>query len=78
MNPKDFLRLVRIRLTSAFVRLRHDKSARQGVPLGQATRLPPSFHFGATSATDFTSKFIRGGGDKSRLHEKATPLSQTE
>ena len=68
MNTKDILRLVRFRPTSA----------RQGVLLGQATRLPPSFHFGATSATDFTSKFIRGGGDKSRLHEKATPLSQTE
>ncbi len=35
---------------------------RLGVPLGQATRLPPSFHFGATSATDFISKFILGGG----------------
>ncbi|HZL78799.1 MAG TPA: hypothetical protein VFC17_08090 [Candidatus Limnocylindrales bacterium] len=52
MNTKDFLRLVRFRLTSA----------RQVVPLGQATRLPPSFHFGATSATDFISKFILGGG----------------
>jgi hypothetical protein len=41
---------------------------RLGVPLGQATR----------RATDFVSKFILGGGDKSRLHEKATPLSQTE
>ncbi len=60
MNTKDLLRLVRFRPTSA----------RQSVPLGQATRLPPSFHFGATSATDFISKFILGGGDKSRLHEE--------
>ena len=29
-----------------------------GVPLGEATRL----------TTDFISKFIFGGGDKSRLH----------
>ena len=33
---------------------------RLGVPLGQATR----------RATDFISKFILGGGDKSRLHEE--------
>jgi hypothetical protein len=62
MNTKDFLRLVRFRLTTA----------RPSVPLGQATRLPPSFpsplrfdaasHFGATGATDFISKFILGGG----------------
>jgi hypothetical protein len=52
MNTKDFLRLVRFRLTSA----------RQVVPLGQATRLPPSFHFGATSVTDFVAQFILGGG----------------
>jgi hypothetical protein len=52
MNTKDFLRLVRFRLTSA----------RQDVPLGQATRHPPSFYFGATSATDFISKLILGGG----------------
>jgi hypothetical protein len=38
-----------------------------GVPLGQATR----------RATDFISKFIPGGGDKSRLHEEVTPLSPT-
>jgi hypothetical protein len=44
------------------------------IPLGQATRLPPSFHFVATSATDFISKFILGGGDKSRLHEEVTPI----
>jgi hypothetical protein len=35
---------------------------RLGVPLGQATRLRPSFHFGATGAMDFISKFILGGG----------------
>jgi hypothetical protein len=35
---------------------------RLGVPLGEATRRPPSFHYGATSATDFISKFILGGG----------------
>jgi hypothetical protein len=52
MNIKDFLRLTHHRSVSA----------RQSVPLGQATRLPPSFHFGATSATDFISKFIHGGG----------------
>jgi len=33
---------------------------RLGVPLGQATR----------RATDFISKFILGGGDKSRLVEQ--------
>jgi hypothetical protein len=35
---------------------------RLGVPWGQATRRPPSCHFGATSATDFISKFMLGGG----------------
>jgi hypothetical protein len=40
---------------------------RLGVPLGEATRLPPSFHFGATGATDFVAKFILGGGDKSQV-----------
>src|SRR2546425_6890368 len=43
---------------------------RLGVPLGEATR----------RATDFVSKFILGGGDKSRLHEEvkavvANPLA---
>jgi len=33
---------------------------RLGLPLGPATR----------RATDFISKFILGGGDKSRLHEE--------
>src|SRR5271156_1251011 len=37
---------------------------RLGVPLGQATR----------RATDFISKFILGGGDKSRLHEEVAAL----
>ncbi|MFO1512398.1 MAG: RtcB family protein [Verrucomicrobiota bacterium] len=37
---------------------------RVGVPLGQATRL----------ATDFVSRFILGGGDKSRLHEEVTVI----
>src|SRR5580692_1407908 len=37
---------------------------RLGVPLGQATRL----------ATDFISKFILGGGDKSRLHEEVAAI----
>jgi hypothetical protein len=46
--------------------------------LPSALRFDAASRYGATSATDFTSKFIRGGGDKSRLHEKATPLSQTE
>jgi len=35
-----------------------------GVPLGQATRL----------ATDFISKYILGGGDKSRLHEEVAAI----
>ena len=34
---------------------------RLGVPLGEATRRPPSLCFGATSATDFVAKFILGG-----------------
>jgi tRNA-splicing ligase RtcB (3'-phosphate/5'-hydroxy nucleic acid ligase) len=37
---------------------------RLGVPLGQATR----------RATDFISKFILGGGDKSRLHEEVEAI----
>jgi tRNA-splicing ligase RtcB len=37
---------------------------RLGVPLGEATR----------RATDFVSKFILGGGDKSRLHEEVTAI----
>jgi tRNA-splicing ligase RtcB len=37
---------------------------RIGVPLGQATRL----------ATDFVSRFILGGGDKSRLHEEVAAI----
>ena len=35
-----------------------------GVPLGEATR----------RATDFVSKFILGGGDKSRLHEEVSTI----
>jgi hypothetical protein len=34
---------------------------RFGVPLGEATRRPPSLRFGATSATDFVAKYILGG-----------------
>jgi hypothetical protein len=45
MNTKDFLRLVRLRFTSA----------RQGVPL------PPLLRYGATRATDFVAQFIPGG-----------------
>ena len=37
---------------------------RLGVPLGEATR----------RATDFVSKFILGGGDKSRLHEEIAAI----
>src|SRR5271170_3714545 len=37
---------------------------RLGVPLGQATR----------RATDFISKFILGGGDKSHLHEEVAAI----
>src|SRR3989442_2761267 len=37
---------------------------RLGVPLGEATR----------RATDFVSKFILGGGDKSRLHEEVSAI----
>src|SRR5580704_233828 len=37
---------------------------RLGVPLGEATR----------RATDFVSKFILGGGDKSRLHEEVAAI----
>src|SRR3989454_10327955 len=37
---------------------------RLGVPLGEATR----------RATDFISKFILGGGDKSRLHEEVAAI----
>src|SRR5881396_3432626 len=37
---------------------------RRGVPLGEATR----------RATDFISKFILGGGDKSRLHEEVAAI----
>ena len=37
---------------------------RLGVPLGRATRL----------ATDFISRFILGGGDKSRLHEEVAAI----
>src|ERR1039457_5527405 len=37
---------------------------RLGVPLGQATR----------RVTDFISKFILGGGDKSRLHEEVAAI----
>lgn len=35
-----------------------------GIPLGQATR----------RATDFVSKFVLGGGDKSRLHEEVAAI----
>ena len=37
---------------------------RLGVPLGEATR----------RATDFISKYILGGGDKSRLHEEVAAI----
>ena len=37
---------------------------RMGIPLGKATR----------RATDFISKFIHGGGDKSRLHEEVAAI----
>src|SRR5262249_54082335 len=37
---------------------------RLGVPLGEATR----------RAVDFVSKFILGGGDKSRLHDEVTAI----
>src|ERR1017187_7720816 len=37
---------------------------RLGVPLGEATR----------RATDFTAKFILGGGDKSRLGEEVAAI----
>src|SRR5262245_40039505 len=37
---------------------------RLGVPLGEATR----------RATDFVSRFILGGGDKSRLHEEVAAI----
>ena len=37
---------------------------RMGVPLGEATR----------RATDFVSKFVLGGGDKSRLHEEVAAI----
>ena len=37
---------------------------RLGVPLGEATR----------RATDFVSKYILGGGDKSRLHEEVSAI----
>src|SRR3984957_12835719 len=37
---------------------------RLGVPLGEATR----------RATDFVSKFILGGGDKTRLHEEVSAI----
>jgi len=37
---------------------------RLGVPLGEPTR----------RATDFVSKFILGGGDKSRLHEEVAAI----
>ncbi len=37
---------------------------RMGVPLGQATR----------RATDFVSRFILGGGDKTRLHEEVAAI----
>ena len=47
---------------------------RLGVPLGEATRRPPSFHYGATSATDFVAQFILGGGDKSRLREEVAAI----
>jgi hypothetical protein len=46
--------------------------------LPSALRFDAASRYGATSAADFISKFILGGGDKSRLREKATPLSQTE
>jgi hypothetical protein len=42
---------------------------RLGVPLGQATRRPPSLRYGATRrATDLVAYFILGSGDNSRLH----------
>jgi hypothetical protein len=34
---------------------------RLGVPLGEAARRPPSFHYGATSTTDVISILILGG-----------------
>jgi hypothetical protein len=37
---------------------------RLGVPLGEATR----------RATDFVSRFVLSGGDKSRLHEEVTAV----
>ena len=37
---------------------------RMGIPLGQATR----------RATDFISRFILGGGDKSRLHDEVAAI----
>ena len=37
---------------------------RLGVPLGETTR----------RATDFVSRFILGGGDKSRLHEEVEAI----
>jgi hypothetical protein len=39
---------------------------RLGVPLGEATRRPPSFHYGATNATDFVAQFIPGGAFQKR------------
>lgn len=47
---------------------------RLGVPLGEATRRPPSPGYDATRATDFVSKFILGGDDKSRLHEEVAAI----
>jgi tRNA-splicing ligase RtcB (3'-phosphate/5'-hydroxy nucleic acid ligase) len=37
---------------------------RMGIPLGEATR----------RATDFVSKFILGGGEKTRLHEEVSAI----
>ena len=34
---------------------------RLGVPLGEATRRPPSLCYGVTSVTDFVAQFILGG-----------------
>jgi tRNA-splicing ligase RtcB (3'-phosphate/5'-hydroxy nucleic acid ligase) len=50
--------------TKDLVDMNTEDFLRLGVPLGQATRL----------ATDFISRFILGGGDKSRLHEEVAAI----
>src|SRR5690349_7419565 len=47
-----------------FGRMNAKDFLRLGVPLGEATR----------RATDFVSKFVLGGGDKSRLHEEVAAI----